>query len=510
MNPRPAYTHASYSADLRRLRTYSRLGAVKAIGCKRISEEMRDKSQGAARVREMLSRPIADRLEALGLPGYRAGSGLTCWGVVSGEEDTKGNGFANCNLIPAVQHLNMAEHRAALGAYLQKHEKGQYARYLVVTGGERVHRSKIRERFKVMNRRLSRFIVEAAELFPWAEFVCRANETTLGSDAFAHPHMNLIVILKAYVSKKKFNEFQAALREAMRGWCRDAGRINDVNEVIKYTFKYSSAITEKDALEAAVKSNSKDCGHSVQGLLQLKPEPGEKDPVGTLYHQLYKMRLFTAFGEFASFRRKYKGARLLPRKIGERFDFVRRAKYQPKIKGGGGSVENKLVSVCMPRPLGEKGCLIEPSLAISNLNWTPKTAEGAANLKTLIQARAMVVSVLGADWQRQSGVEISDEARSADLTVEEFDAPETPKGIVVYLQHRHDNCRKGDAKGEAHGEAKPSGEAQTAKIQSLAGWLRDRKAKIAQDAAAKWNAEGAAMAEAARLAALARREALQT
>ncbi len=150
------------------------------------------------------------------------------------------------------------------------------------------------------------------------------------------------------------------------------------------------------------------------------------------------------------------------------------------------------------------------SLAISNLNWTPKTAEGAANLKTLIQARAMVVSVLGADWQRQSGVEISDEARSADLTVEEFDAPETPKGIVVYLQHRHDNCRKGDAKGEAHGEAKPSGEAQTAKIQSLAGWLRDRKAKIAQDAAAKWNAEGAAMAEAARLAALARREALQT
>jgi hypothetical protein len=278
----------------------------------------------------------------------------------------------------------------------------------------------------------------------------------------------------------------------MGGWCRDAGRVEDINEVIKYTFKYASAERENE------KGSAQDLDRIVCGLLDLKPMPGEVDPVLTIYKQLHKARLFATFGDFKKFKARYKDKRLMPCKVGDEYAMIKKAAYRPRVEGEGRS-ENKLISICMPRPLGENRLLIEPSLAISNYEPFPKTETGRRNLVLIERARAMVVSVLTPEWQAASGVAIPPDMRPADLSVGEFEASDAPAPeTVLYRSHKHDNSDVKEIIREASGEAKAYGEAKIIKFESMADWNRRRMAQRASEAAEKWNAEARAMVDAAR------------
>jgi hypothetical protein len=458
---------------------YARLAAIGKIGVREITEELRDKMRAARDLRDSQSHLIAERLIELGVKAMRKNT-MRNLGVVSGETAGEAETFGNCNLFPSIQHLNGSINRAALGAYLNAHRKGDYARYYVVTGGDRVHRTQIRARWRAMSRRLSKFIHRCAPEFPWVEFVCRSNEVTLADDASAHPHFNVILIFNRYVEEMELIEFQQKFREAMKGWVRDAGRIRDIEEVIKYTTKYACAESANAANDRGEKASSTadELKRAVRGLLDLQAEEGEESPLLTLHHQLYKVRRFEAFGAFRDFRRDYKNRRLIPRRIGEEYGFIKMSKYaaRPEKSTASAHEENKLISVTMPRPLGKSGTLIEPALVVSNYTAEPTTAAGRDNLAKLRAARLRVLAVLDPKWTEAAGLDPEAAAQATapgDLDVSDFEtgelielrksrAEKPAAPAPVYLQHMHDNCpapggRNPSAEGQGRGLDRPAG-----------------------------------------------------
>ncbi|WP_417764935.1 hypothetical protein [Shewanella chilikensis] len=187
----------------------------------------------------------------------------------------------NVNFLPDVAKRNRRQFQMQLAAYLQKQE---YARYLVVTSGDRIKRlsgNKLRKRIQKLNRKISRWASDVRKIYG-VEVVCRTIELPRCKKTKSyHVHAN-IVVTPPFLGASGWQSFLNFTHTTFGTNLRDNGKIKNLNEVVKYVFK------PEDLLATNVDSRE----------------------LVWLYEQLFKLRLFAAYGDFAAFRKSLKDREL--------------------------------------------------------------------------------------------------------------------------------------------------------------------------------------------------------
>ena len=191
------------------------------------------------------------------------GDGMTLVGLVTGHA-IEVKGWANLNLLPIVAAPKRDQQVRDLEYYLSRHPKRKYARYAVITAGERISAfGELGTALTEISRRVSRL---AHELHPLGvEVVVNALEFTrvCGNERiwdertkrwgpslherhpdryhadqwYYHPHGNLAYIPHRQFSKAQWKSILRRIRRRVRAHWRDCGRIEDVKEIAKYVTK---------------------------------------------------------------------------------------------------------------------------------------------------------------------------------------------------------------------------------------------------------------------------------
>ena len=183
----------------------------------------------------------------------------------------------NVNFLPDVAKRNRRQFQMQLAAYLEKQE---YARYLVVTSGDRIRRlsgNKLRKRIQKLNRKISRWASDVRKAYG-VDVVCRTIELPRCKKTKSyHVHAN-IVVTPPFLGAAGWQSFLNFTHNTFGTNLRDNGKIENLNEVVKYVFK------PEDLMASNVDSRE----------------------LVWLYEQLFKLRLFAAYGDFAAFRKSLK------------------------------------------------------------------------------------------------------------------------------------------------------------------------------------------------------------
>lgn len=183
----------------------------------------------------------------------------------------------NINLLLSVAQMNRREQQLSLAKYLEEHEKGQYARYMVITSGERVPAfADLRERMRDFGRSISKW-AHKVRLEYGVEVVCRIYEMPRDRDGSYHLHANLIYI-PPKMTKPGWQIFLEDVHDHFETVLKDNGKIEDLDEVIKYVFK----------------------GDDIETMTA--------DEAVWLHDSLYNMHLFSAFQGYKDFRNELKGS----------------------------------------------------------------------------------------------------------------------------------------------------------------------------------------------------------
>lgn len=181
----------------------------------------------------------------------------------------------NINLLLSVAQMNRREQQLSLAKYLEEHEKGQYARYMVITSGERVPAFEdLRQRMRDFGRKISKWAHKVRREYG-VEVVCRIYEMPRNRDGSYHLHANLIYI-PPKMTKPGWKLFLQDVHDHFDTVLKDNGKIEDLDEVIKYVFK----------------------GDDIEMMTA--------DEAVWLHDSLYNMRLFSAFQGYKDFRNELK------------------------------------------------------------------------------------------------------------------------------------------------------------------------------------------------------------
>ncbi|MFG6596282.1 hypothetical protein ACGYK4_17195, partial [Sulfitobacter sp. 1A13368] len=225
------------------------------------------------KVNEVSTQRMQDLLESGGLE-VETPSNVMFVGAVTGLTKVLRR-RRNINLLLSVAQMNRREQQLSLAKYLEEHRKGQYARYLVITSGERIPaHADLRQRMSAFGRKISKWANRIKREFG-IEVVCRIYEMPRNADGTYNLHANVIYI-PPYMGELGWLSFLGDLHTSFDTILQDAGKIDDLNEVIKYVFK-GDDIENMDADEAV-----------------------------WLHDALYNMRIFSAFNGYKDFRSELK------------------------------------------------------------------------------------------------------------------------------------------------------------------------------------------------------------
>ena len=228
------------------------------------------------------SRIMADRLEAVGIPAYRASAGVFHKvGLLTNLDEELSRQFANLMLIPSVAVQSRSHLRNDLSFWIDNVcEHSKHLRYMVVTCGENVpvfgplkrdHErwtAKVSKAFKVLNERYG-----ATIYYRHTEFTRNAEDRSVNM------HMNILYHVP-YLEGDGWRCFLDDVRELVDCAIDEAGILRSPDEVVKYVTKPSDVLGMSDSELAWFASETK------------------------------KARLFHAYGSLKEFRADLKRERL--------------------------------------------------------------------------------------------------------------------------------------------------------------------------------------------------------
>ncbi|KKK75041.1 hypothetical protein LCGC14_2877720, partial [marine sediment metagenome] len=222
---------------------------------------------------DALTADVAEVLTAGGVNPFRDGEGFALVGLVSGKFKPTEQEYRRIHFLPTVAASLRAEIANALDLYLALN--GRYARYAVMTTGQRCTVSDVRSRLVWLHRTISRWHHEICAplgievLFRAAELPCDDAETF-------HVHANVIYAPSRYLRPREWRRFLRQTRAHFGTHWHDNGKLEDVREAVKYVMK----------------------GDQVARLAASSPAV-----LVALYHQLAGLHLVQGLGPFRDWRR---------------------------------------------------------------------------------------------------------------------------------------------------------------------------------------------------------------
>ncbi|HEU01529.1 MAG TPA: hypothetical protein ENH89_14555 [Aurantimonas coralicida] len=232
------------------------------------------------RLQDELTRRIADVLEPAGVPVHRAGRGFALVGLVTGGIKPAEQPYRRIHFLPSVAAALRAELANALELHLAT--SGRYARYAVMTTGQRCELDELRQRIIRLSRLVSRWHREiCAPLGIVVAF--RSIELPCDDAKTFHVHANVVYWPTHSIPKRPWRRFLRQTRAYFGAHWKDNGRLKEVREVVKYVMKGDQVAHLADADPAALVA---------------------------LYHQLKGLHLVQPLGPFRTFRRRLDDAGL--------------------------------------------------------------------------------------------------------------------------------------------------------------------------------------------------------
>jgi phage host-nuclease inhibitor protein Gam len=156
--------------------------------------------------------------------------------------------FRDLRMLPVIAQrerrpvLNAARYWLENMARRDKEDR-VYARYLVVTNGQRVgYDEDLSEAISSFHRKISKWAKLSRDRFGM-HIQLRASELTFTEDG-GHLHSNLIVEPERRLGPQIWDEYLADMRAHFAAHCHDAGRIEDVSEIVKYVSKPTEVIEQ--------------------------------------------------------------------------------------------------------------------------------------------------------------------------------------------------------------------------------------------------------------------------
>ncbi len=293
------------------------------------------------RLQDELTTRLAGVLEAAGIPAHRAGAGFALVGLVTGGVKPAEQPYRRIHFLPSVAATLRAELANGLELFLAT--RARYARYAVVTTGQRCELDELRRRIVRLSRLVSRWAHEVCK--PLGVVVAfRSIELPCDDGKTFHVHANVVYWPTHSIPKKAWRSFLRRTRAYFGAHWKDCGRLKEVREVVKYVMK----------------------GDDVARLADNDPAD-----VVELYQQLRGLRLVECHGPFRAFRRELDndGLKVVPEygPRGRRLVVTRRPAQahldRPTV---GLPATNQVLAVDLPRAAF---CNYrEPVLRVSNLD----------------------------------------------------------------------------------------------------------------------------------------------
>lgn len=331
--------------------------------------------------RALLDRQSADIADKLALAGVdirqpAAAEPITLLGELTGAvEQSDSTRYRHCLFVPSVAKRERAHQLRSLEAYLKSRKNGSFARYFVVTNGQRIswHDPFLREKIQAFHARIGSFARIALEKFG-IEIVIRSSEMTLRKSISAdgiHLHANILYI-PPYLTKKDFSSFLSFAHKYFKAHVKDCGRIQKIEEIVKYITKPSVTAAEKAA--------------GGVGMVDLSPQE-----LAWLHEATSGLHIFQPYHGFRSFRAELREKRQKLYRLGDG-ELVRVAmpKAEQRLPSSG-SRENIIIGRTMPCPRFSH--VYEPVSVVLNFTANPISADGKRRLVE-IQARQKQA----ADW----------------------------------------------------------------------------------------------------------------
>lgn len=218
------------------------------------------------------SNAMADALERCGISARLDRGNLAFVGLVSGIVH-RIEQFRNINLIPDVAQKNRVIYQRELAFFLENHE---FARYAVITYGQRVaSHAGLRAAMSDFGRKISKWAKLCRDDYG-INVIARIFEFPRDEDGTYHLHANIVYEPIRKLQNHRWQAFLRFTHEFFGTVWKDCGRIENLDELVKYPFKPESLKGASD------------------------------HELAWLQGELHKMRIFSAFGDFAKWRRAYK------------------------------------------------------------------------------------------------------------------------------------------------------------------------------------------------------------
>jgi hypothetical protein len=285
-------------------------------------------------------------------------------GNVSGTKQPSERSFRKCRFLPVVAKSERAAWLREIEYFLRRDPKGSFARYAVISTGERVafdedFEANAKAATARAQANIRRWISEIYRKYG-IDVLLKTLEVAVDEET-GHIHFNVIYIPRKRMSREVFADFLSFSRRRLGAHWRDCGRIRDLKEVIKYSTK----ITGPDSLEVL-----------------------SDGAFRSMFNYMFRRTTIEAHGSFAAFR---DGLKKNGRKVvwmrkpnAPAYLVVMRKQTRPR-KPGPKPVddlkENLILGRQLPRSMGAG--LIEPVTIVQNYCENPKTEAGIYRLNVL-------------------------------------------------------------------------------------------------------------------------------
>lgn len=323
--------------------------------------------------RALLDRQSSDIADKLALAGIdmrqpAAAEPITLLGELTGcIEQSNSTRYRHCLFVPSVAKRERAAQLRSLEAYLKSRKNGSFARYFVITNGQRIawHDPLLRQKIQAFHAKIGTFARIALEKFG-IEIVIRSSEMTLKksiSGDGVHLHANILYI-PPYMSKKDFSSFLSLAHKYFNAHVKDCGRIQKIDEIVKYITKPSVSASEKAA--------------GGVGMTDLSPAE-----LAWLHEGTSGLHIFQPYHGFRSFRAELREKRQKLYRLGDG-ELVRVAMPKAEQRGpASGSRENIIIGRTMPCPRFSH--IYEPVSVVLNYTSAPVTSDGKRRLAELLE-----------------------------------------------------------------------------------------------------------------------------
>jgi hypothetical protein len=321
----------------------------------------------------------------------------------------------NINFLPLVAQKNRRVYKNDLLAFLSSSPRREkYTHYAVITTGPRIGAFEgLGKEMSQVGDKIRRWAHGARRDFG-IEVYCRIWEFPRDKDGTYHLHAN-VLYNTPFMSKKQREDWYTYCRKCFGAWWRDNGKIENINEIVKYPFKPES-------------------------LADIHRDPAE---VRWLYDELFNRRIFTAFGEFKQFRKVMKKSgkkiNIVNGKVSyqykERFVNKKDKSVEKEERRDAKDAENIILAITAPQFLTP---FKEPVAIVKNLNMAPFGEKSMERLADLLHWKAKAQDA----WVNNGApsVDIAKNYQKSLETADNLEILKTKTTSGVYSSQKNDNC----------------------------------------------------------------------